>query len=85
MIQVRERYDLKVAWCKLCDQGWVTIRKVPAIGRYCVICEECEAEWDHPLHAQYNILSKEWNDNSVEDPSFEEISELGWDEYIIRK
>lgn len=82
---MRNTYDFKVAWCKLCDQGWVTIKKFPALGQYCVSCEECEVEWDHPLHAQYNILSKEWNGHSVEDPSLEEIVELGWDEYIIKK
>lgn len=73
-----ETYEFKVAWCKVCDQGWVTIVKDKGKNQFYVQCSECYSEWDHPLHAQLNINLKE-----TVDSSFEEIQEIGWDEYII--
>ncbi|MGK7377587.1 hypothetical protein ACSFXN_07070 [Planococcus sp. 1R117A] len=78
-------YDFKVAWCKICEQGWVTIVKDSVTAQYSVLCEECETEWAHPLHAQCNINLKEHNEHLVVDPLSEEIQKIGWDEYIIRK
>lgn len=75
-------YEFKVAWCKICDQGWVTIVKDTVTSHYCVRCEECESLWDHPLHARYVINTKEHNDHLVITPLLEEIEELGWKEYI---
>ncbi len=79
MILLNETYEFKVAWCKVCDQGWVAIVKAKGTNQYWVQCSECYSEWDHPLHAQLNIHIRE-----TIDPSSEEIQEIGWGEYIIR-
>lgn len=78
-------YEFKVAWGKICDQGWVTIAKDIVTKEYNVVCEECESEWDHPLHAQFNINIKEYNERHlVMMPSSKEIQKLGWSKYIIK-
>ena len=83
MVRLNNFYDFKVAWCKICDQGWVTIVKDPVTNQYSVMCEECETEWDHPLHAQLEINSKA-PEHQVVTPSAEEIQQIEWDEYIIK-
>lgn len=83
MISLEEAFDFKVAWCMICNQGWVTIVKDTVTDQYCVMCSECESEWDHPLHAQFNINIKDHNEHLVMTPSLEEIQKLKWSEYII--
>ncbi|WKA57070.1 hypothetical protein QWY16_11195 [Planococcus shenhongbingii] len=83
---MNETYDFKVDWCKICGQGWVTIVKDKVTNQFTVMCAECENEWDHPLHAQSNIKTKEVSEEHlVVNPSKEEIQENGWDVYIIRE
>lgn len=83
MARLNNFYDFKVAWCKICDQGWVTIVKDIVTNQYSVMCEECETEWDHPLHAQLEINSKA-SEHQVMTPSAEEIQQIEWAEYIIK-
>ncbi|PSL41617.1 hypothetical protein B0H99_102301 [Planomicrobium soli] len=81
---MNEPYEFKVAWCKICDQGWLTIVKNTVTAKYWVMCEECESEWSHPLHAQLNINVKEHNEHSVRTPTKEEILESGWADYNVK-
>ncbi|UPM54803.1 hypothetical protein [Gottfriedia acidiceleris] len=41
-------YKNKVAWCPICDQGWVEIVKDVVTNDLFVYCNECESEWNQP-------------------------------------
>jgi hypothetical protein len=45
-------YKNKVAWCPICNQGWVEIYKDKIIGELLVLCNECESMWKHPDEVQ---------------------------------
>lgn len=82
---MNEINEFKVSWCEICDQGWVKIEKDAITNNFCVACEECESEWDHPLHARLNINIKPYNEHLLTTPTLEEVQSIGWDEYIIKE
>ncbi|OXS76331.1 hypothetical protein B1B04_04975 [Lysinibacillus sp. KCTC 33748] len=41
-------YKNKVAWCHLCNQGWVEIVQEKKTGNLLIACSECESMWRHP-------------------------------------
>ena len=38
----------KIAWCPLCEQGWVVIVKDKHTSQLYAYCTECETEWNDP-------------------------------------
>ena len=36
----------KIAWCPLCEQGWVVIVKDKQTSQLYAYCTECETEWN---------------------------------------
>lgn len=38
----------KIAWCPICDQGWVEIVKDSKTSQLYAYCTECETEWNDP-------------------------------------
>ena len=38
----------KIAWCPLCEQGWVVIVKDKQTSQLYAYCTECETEWNDP-------------------------------------
>lgn len=75
-------YDNKTAWCPVCNQGWIEILKETTTGKLFVCCSECETEWDNPK----DVKRLEGTDSKYgpsNDPTQEEIKQMGWDIYII--
>jgi transcription elongation factor Elf1 len=78
-------YKNKVAWCPICNQGWVEIFKDKITNLLFVCCDECEALWEHPDFIKEVDLATSTFDFEYEivEPSEEEINIRGWDKYII--
>ena len=75
-------YETKVAWGKLCDQGWVQIVRTEE-GRYFCLCEECETQWDHPEDAKRNVNSTFGRWTTAKSVSLDEAGKIDWQKYII--
>jgi len=76
-------YKYKVAWCKLCNQGWLEIVKERTTNRLFVCCSECESEWDSPEHIINTDASTQNKYGMIEIPDYEEILKIGWEKYIV--
>ena len=80
-----QKYDNKVAWCSVCDQGWVQIRKDRKTKELFVVCDECESRWEHPNETikKYIATSIFDTDIEIEIPTEQEVRFKKWDKYII--
>lgn len=76
-------YQYKVAWCPVCNQGWVEIAKEKCSDKLFLLCEECESEWDEPSNIKKNNSTRD-KYGLIKVPLLEEIKEKGWDRYIIK-
>ncbi|AKB32387.1 hypothetical protein MSSIH_1697 [Methanosarcina siciliae HI350] len=76
-------YQYKVAWCPICNQGWVEIAKDTSSKELFLFCEECESEWDDPLNIKKDTSTRD-KYGLVEVPSLAEIQDKKWYEYIIK-
>lgn len=78
-------YKNKVKWCPVCDQGWVQIFKGKNTQNLVLLCDECFSEWSLPdTILSSNTISTCSNDLII-DPLDEEINELGWSKYILKR
>ncbi|MET3195238.1 hypothetical protein [Bacillus sp. OAE603] len=73
----------KVAWCPICEQGWVEIVKDVETNELFVMCDECENEWNQPSEVKSFTARTENNANRVTTPTDEEIKSVNWEKYII--
>ena len=48
--------NYRVAWCPICNQGWVEIVKNRKSGLLYLCCDECKAEWTNP--EEIGVLGK---------------------------
>ena len=83
-------HPTKIAWCSVCDQGWIHIFK-DKLGNYPNLymeCDECYACWTSAT----DVLGKEKVDAdlalyNIETwsvvPSVAEIRQYGWEKYLI--
>ncbi|GGI12881.1 hypothetical protein [Gottfriedia solisilvae] len=74
----------KVAWCPICDQGWVEIVKDVETNELFVMCDEYENEWNQPSEVKSFTTRTENNANRVTTPTDEEIKSVSWEKYIIK-
>lgn len=77
-------YKNKVAWCPICNQGWVEIVKDVETNELLLMCDECENEWDQPSEVKSFNARTEINDSRVTSPTDEEIQRVNWEKYIIK-
>jgi len=78
---LKSNYDYKVAWCYVCDQGWVEIKKTIESDMLILQCSECFSQWENPLaYKKKEFIEYEI---SVTEPEFEEIINVGWDKHIV--
>ena len=77
-------YTNKVAWCYICNQGWIEIVKDLKTGKLFCCCSECENEWDNPecINEKNANTTKKYGRTS--DVSDEEIDSIGWRKYILK-
>ena len=80
------QYKNKVAWCPICNQGWVEIFKDKTTNKFFVICDECESLWEHPKFIKITDLATSAfeTDFEITVPTEDEIKLKGWDKYIIK-
>lgn len=78
-----DRYTYKVAWCKICNQGWLEVVKEKTTKRLFICCAECESEWDTPENVNNLEISTQNKYGMVEVPDYDDIVLRGWDKYII--
>lgn len=76
-------YKYKVAWCPICNQGWVEIVKDKTTHELFVCCTECESEWKSPSDATSKALATHDSYGQVVEPEYEEIVQKGWANSII--
>jgi transcription elongation factor Elf1 len=80
-----EYYKNKVAWCPICNQGWVEIYKDKKYKNLFVSCDECESMWEHPneiSNVDLAILTFE-TEIEISHPTEDDILKKGWDKYIL--
>ena len=77
------KYDLKVDWCPICDQGWLEISVLVDSGKFILLCGECNSIWESPKNiTKENCSNKEYG--SVRSPTLAEIEQSGWGNYILK-
>ena len=77
-----------LAWCPVCNQGWVEIvKEIETEDLFCC-CDECMCEWNHPTHISTQpavaCAQRSIGDKAC-DPTDEEIAAQGWDKFIIHE
>lgn len=77
-------YKNKVAWCPICDQGWVEIVQDVVTSDLFVYCNECESEQNQPSEVNFLNDRTEINDNRITTPADEVIRSVDWEKYIIK-
>lgn len=78
-------FPFKVAWCRICNQGWVEIVKDASTNGLFVICKECENEWHHPDEAKRGNTTRKELAESILPPTFKEIRNKKWEAHIINQ
>lgn len=78
-------YRFKVAWCRVCKQGWVEIVQEISTGRLFFRCDECETCWDYYEDIQNPNTGEHEKYGRIEEPTYEEIKKKGWEKYILAK
>ncbi len=78
-------YEYKVAWCTICNQGWVEIVKDRTTKKLFVCCSECESEWDSPDNVKSKDLATQDTFGQIDRPNYDEIVQRGWEKYILKK
>ena len=78
-------YKYKVAWCKICNQGWLEIVKEKATKKLFICCSECESEWESPEDLNNLEASTQSKYGMIEIPDYDDIVSKGWEKYILEK
>lgn len=76
-------YKYKVTVCPFCNQGWVEIVKEIDTGVLYLCCNECEIEWDSPNDVLSKIKGARFRYGKVTEPTFKDICNKGWQDYIL--
>lgn len=79
----KNNYAFKVAWCPVCDQGWVEVVKECGSKHLFLRCTECEMNWDN-FESFSSGMGMFHKYGLVEDPTVDEVKEIGWDKYILK-
>ena len=79
---MEKSYPNKIAWCPVCNQGWVEIVKAKETGHMFVCCSECEVEWEHPDEVSQQDKGTRFKHGEVVQPSAAQIKEFGWGIYV---
>ena len=77
-------YEYKIAWCKICNQGWLEIVKEKATNRLFICCSECESEWDSPSDVNSTERSTQRKYGMIEIPDYDDILSIGWEKHILK-
>lgn len=82
-LNVMEKGMYKIAWCPLCEQGWVVIVKDKQTSQLYAYCTECETEWNDPAKGIKEESCLPFGAfGQFVPPTFEEISKSDWYKYI---
>ena len=82
-LNVMEKGMYKIAWCPLCEQGWVVIVKDKQTSQLYAYCTECETEWNDPTKGIKEESCLPFGAfGQFVPPTFEEISKSDWYKYI---
>lgn len=82
---MNEENNSRVAWCPICDQGWVEIAKDKTTKELFVYCTECETEWDSPEYVEVKNKGSFGKYGEIESPTYEEILNKGWKIFILKE
>lgn len=74
--------NYRVAWCPVCNQGWVEIVKEEKSGSLYFCCDECEAEWTDPEDIGVWGKGSRCRFGQAVAPALEDIKAKGWERYI---
>lgn len=77
--------EYKVMWCHVCNQGWIEIVKVRDTNKLFMCCLECETEWDSPKDVLEHKSGTHNKYGQVSVPTYEEISNQGWQNFITKE
>ena len=76
----------KIAWCPLCEQGWVVIVKDKQTSQLYAYCTECETEWNDPAKGIKEESCLPFGAfGQFVPPTFEEISKSAGTEKVWNK
>ncbi len=74
-----------VAWCPICDQGWVEILKDTNTSSLLVVCHECESEWISPDKIQVEtVLPYSTRTGPLTQANDNELEEKGWEKFVLK-
>ncbi|QKS72320.1 hypothetical protein FLK61_37440 [Paenalkalicoccus suaedae] len=76
-------YEFKVAWCKLCNQGWIEIVKEKGSEKLLLQCSECVSQWDSVDYISNHIFKED--EVEVIEPTRKEIEKYGWYSYVLNE
>jgi hypothetical protein len=76
--------NFPISTCTECEQGWIVIVKEISSNKLFVYCNECEAEWATPKEFFLGRHCSRFKFSKVTEPSYSEITKIGWDRYINR-
>lgn len=76
-------YNYKVTVCPFCKQGFVEIVKEVGTNELFLCCDECEIEWSTPNEVLIGAKGTRNKYGKITEPTFDEISEKGWDKYVL--
>lgn len=74
--------NYRVAWCPICNQGWIEIVKEEKSGLLYLCCDECEAEWTTPEEIGVWGKGSRCRFGQVITPTQEEVLAKGWGRYV---
>lgn len=78
-----KKYKYRVAWCAVCNQGWVEIAKDKNSKELFCYCNECESEWANPQDLKNPAASTQGLYGTIEEPSETDIDLKGWRNFIL--
>lgn len=76
-------FQYKIGSCPLCKQGYLEVVKEQDTCKLFILCDECEAEWENPQDALQFKNGFRFKYGKVIEPTFDEISNLGWNKYLV--
>ena len=74
--------EYNIAWCPLCDQGWVKIVKEISSNKLHLCCSECETQWLNPSEILEDTCLPFNSFGTYTNPTISEIKENNWEKYL---
>jgi formate dehydrogenase maturation protein FdhE len=75
---MNQEIEFRVAWCPVCNQGWIEVVKDINTKQLFLCCKECETEWDNPDKLKNPRMGTHDKYGKIETPSYEEVLSKGW-------